>query len=288
MKLMSTSFDAIFALCYIINGLFIVRHKLMSKITLFLFFVITGLLTFSITQAQTVDLDADDTQNTAASTDRKRTSKQTSTSNQKSKKVVKVNRKQSTQNIPIENLASDELYQKQINQIEAQVNELKEEIFRSSTRLTLLKESVLASGLKGTELYIIHRNEMGPNFKLEKILYILDGDYRRSLVDEDGSISKQEEIEIYNGPLTAGNHNLQVELIYRGNGYGLFSYMKELQFVLNDVYIFPIAEGKRLEIKAIAYEKEGFDVELQDRPDLRFELKEIDLDQDQDDQDFKK
>ena len=288
MKFMSTSFDAIFALCYIINGLFIVRHKLMSKITLFLFFVITGLLTFSITQAQTVDLDADDTQNTAASTDRKRTSKQTSTSNQKSKKVVKVNRKQSTQNIPIENLASDELYQKQINQIEAQVNELKEEIFRSSTRLTLLKESVLASGLKGTELYIIHRNEMGPNFKLEKILYILDGDYRRSLVDEDGSISKQEEIEIYNGPLTAGNHNLQVELIYRGNGYGLFSYMKELQFVLNDVYIFPIAEGKRLEIKAIAYEKEGFDVELQDRPDLRFELKEIDLDQDQDDQDFKK
>jgi hypothetical protein len=64
-----------------------------------------------------------------------------------------------------------DLYMQQIQRIETQVNELKEEIFRSRTRLAILKESVLASGLSGTELRIVHRNEMGANFKLERALY---------------------------------------------------------------------------------------------------------------------
>jgi hypothetical protein len=172
------------------------------------------------------------------------------------------------------------LYKRQINQIEAQVNELKEEIFRSRTRLSILKESILASGLKGTELHIIHRNEMGANFKLERILYILDGNPIRKATDQDGSLDQQEEIEILNGPITSGNHSLQVELIYRGNGYGVFSYLQAYRFTLNDVHDFRTDEGKRLKIKVVAYEKGGITVDLFDRPALRFEETVIDLDQD--------
>jgi len=175
--------------------------------------------------------------------------------------------------------SSAEVYLHQIQRIESQVNELKEEIFRSRTRLAILKESVLASGLSGTELIIIHRNQMGANFKLERILYILDGSPIRQAVDRDGDLDQQEEIEILNGPINPGNHTIQVELIYRGNGFGVFSYLQSYRFTLNDVSTFRAEEGKRVTISAIGYERSGLTLELKDRPDIRFERSVIDLDE---------
>lgn len=177
------------------------------------------------------------------------------------------------------NTSSSEVYLQQIQRIESQVNELKEEIFRSRTRLAILKESVLASGLSGTELRIVHRNQMGANFKLERILYILDGSPIRQAVDRDGELDQQEEIEILNGPIARGNHTLQVELIYRGNGFGVFSYLQSYRFTLNDVSTFRAEEGKRVTISAIGYERSGVTLELKDRPDIRFERSVIDLDE---------
>lgn len=174
-----------------------------------------------------------------------------------------------------------DLYMQQIQRIETQVNELKEEIFRSRTRLAILKESVLASGLSGTELRIVHRNEMGANFKLERALYILDGDQLRQLVDRDGNLDQQEEIEILSGPIQPGPHNLQVELIYRGNGFGVFSYLQSYRFTLNDSDQFRADEGKRITITAIGYERSGITLELKDRPDIRFERSVVDLDEDE-------
>ena len=188
---------------------------------------------------------------------------------------LKVEKQTSTMNA--EPQRGDEVYQLQIQKIEAQVNELKEEIFRARTRLAILKETVLASGLAGTEVEIIHRNEMGSSFKLERILYILDGSPIRQAVDKNGKLDQQEEIEIINGPITPGNHTLQVELIYRGNGYGVFSYLQSYRFTLNDVHTFRSEEGKRVVIKAIGYERGGITVDLQERPDIRFEKTIVDL-----------
>ena len=175
--------------------------------------------------------------------------------------------------------AGADLYLQQIRRIETQVNELKEEIFRSRTRLAILKESVLASGLSGTELKIVHRNEMGANFKLERILYLLDGSAIRQTVDKDGELDRQEEIEILNGPISPGNHTLQVELIYRGNGFGVFSYLQSYRFTLNDVFSFRAEEGKLLTITVAGYERSGVTLELNERPDIRFERSLIDLDE---------
>lgn len=178
--------------------------------------------------------------------------------------------------------SSSEVYLKQIQRIESQVNELKEEIFRSRTRLAILKESVLASGLSGTELRILHRNQMGANFKLERILYILDNDPLRQAVDRNGELDRQEEIEIINGPIRPGNHTLQVELVYRGNGFGVFSYLQSYRFTLNDVLTFRAEEGKRVTISAIGYERSGIGLELKDRPDIRFDRVVDDLDEEAD------
>jgi hypothetical protein len=174
---------------------------------------------------------------------------------------------------------SSDLYLRQIQRIESQVNELKEEIFRSRTRLAILKESVLASGLSGTELKITHRNEMGANFKLTRILYVLDGSPIEQVTDINGELDRQEEIEILHGNVTPGNHTLEVEMIYRGNGFGVFSYLQSYRFTLNDVLTFRAEEGKRLTISAVGYERSGITLELKDRPNIRFDRKVDDLDQ---------
>ena len=171
----------------------------------------------------------------------------------------------------VDGLTGDQAYKLKITELETRVNELKERIFRSKTRLAILKESVLASSIAGAEAQILHRNEMGSSFRLEKVSYSLDGTPIRSLVDQDGDLDGKEEIEILNGPIVPGNHTLSVVMTYRGNGFGIFSYLKGYVFNLRSSHTFRADEGKLVEVKAIGYEKGGITTDLKDRPDIRFE-----------------
>ncbi|MEZ4467160.1 MAG: dihydrolipoamide acetyltransferase [bacterium] len=172
---------------------------------------------------------------------------------------------------PADALTGDQAYKLKITELETRVNELKERIFRSKTRLAILKESVLASSIAGAEAQILHRNEMGSSFRLEKVAYSLDGTPIRSLVDQDGDLDGKEEIEILNGPIVPGNHTLSVVMTYRGNGFGIFSYLKGYVFNLRSSHTFRADEGKLVQVKAIGYEKGGITTDLKDRPDIRFE-----------------
>jgi hypothetical protein len=172
-----------------------------------------------------------------------------------------------------------EVYQQQIAQIEAQVNELKEEIFRSKTRLAILKETVLASGFSGTELKLIHRNEMGSNFKLKRVHYILDGQNLTPQILKGDTLDAKVEQVIFDGALSAGNHVLKVEMIYQGNGYGVFSYLKAYRFTLNEAQEFRLEEGKKLTLTVIGYELGGVETDLQERPNIRFDLTWTSLEQ---------
>jgi uncharacterized small protein (DUF1192 family) len=168
-------------------------------------------------------------------------------------------------------VTGERAYQMKVTELESRVNALKEKIFRSKTRLAVLKESVLSSSIAGAEAQILHRNEMGSSFKLEKVSYSLDGTPIRSLVDQDGDLDEKEEIEILSGPIVPGNHTVSVVMTYRGNGYGIFSYLKGYVFNLRSSHTFRAEEGKLVQVKAIGYEKGGVTTDLKDRPDIRFE-----------------
>lgn len=162
-------------------------------------------------------------------------------------------------------------YEQRIYGLEHRINDLKEEIFRSKARLTLLKESVLSNAIAGAEARIVHRNEMGGAFRLEKVSYSLDGAPIRSLIDKDGELAGQEEIEILSGPIVPGNHTLSVNMVYRGSGYGVFSYLRGYVFNLKSSHTFRAQEGKLIQLKAVGYEKGGMTTDLKDRPSVRFE-----------------
>src|SRR4051812_13542812 len=116
-------------------------------------------------------------------------------------------------------------YTVRLHDLERRVNELKEQIFRSKARLNLLKETVLHGVIAGARAIITHRNEMGSMYTPIRYLYALDGNQIYPVGSEAAKLD-QKEFEIYNGSLTPGNHTLSVQLVYQGNGYGVFSYLK--------------------------------------------------------------
>ena len=158
-----------------------------------------------------------------------------------------------------------------LRNLEEKVNTLKEKVFRSKARLVLLRETVLNGVISGARAVIRHRNEMGSSFTLERATYTLDGEPLFNKIDDDGSLDGQTEIELFEGSIVPGTHNLSVQLVYRGNGYGIFTYLRDYTFKLRTSYPFTAEEGKVVSVRAVAYEKGGITTDLTDRPSMRFE-----------------
>ena len=156
--------------------------------------------------------------------------------------------------------------------LEERVNNLKEMIFQSKARLMQLRELMLHGTITGAKATLIHRNEMGSSFKLSRVQYSLDGAPIFTKSDTEGDLNDQEEIELFNGSIVPGNHNLSVNLVYRGSGYGVFSYLRGYTFRIKSSYAFTAEEGKITTIRVVGYEKGGITTDLQDRPAVRYDV----------------
>ena len=162
-------------------------------------------------------------------------------------------------------------YTVRLHDLERRVNELKEQIFRSKARLNLLKETVLHGVIAGSRAVITHRNEMGSMYTPIRYVYALDGQEIFSKTDESGKMADQKEIEVFNGSITPGNHTLSVQMVYQGNGYGVFSYLKGYKFTAKSSRTFTAPEGKQLQLKVVGFEKGNpVTTDPKDRPAVDF------------------
>lgn len=161
-------------------------------------------------------------------------------------------------------------YSVRLRDLEQRINELKEQIFRSKARLSLLAETVLKGVVAGAQATIVHENRMGASYKLVKAVYALDGAPIFNKADEAGGLSDREQFDVYNGSIVPGEHTLTVKLEYRGHGYGIFSYLKGYRFKVRSNYTFNAPEGKRTTVRVVGYEKGGPTAPLEERPNVRF------------------
>jgi hypothetical protein len=168
---------------------------------------------------------------------------------------------------------ADEAFITRVKTLEEQVADLKEKIVRSKSRLLLLQETVLGGDLsQGARAVLVHRNEMGSSFVLESVAYALDGAPIFTKVDADGDLNKREEFEIFNGRIVPGPHQIAVRLVYRGHGYGVFSYLEGYKFKVQSSYTFNADAGKVTSVKVVGFEKGGFTTDLKDRPAVRYDI----------------
>ncbi len=156
--------------------------------------------------------------------------------------------------------------------LERNVNDLKEQVFRTRARLDLLKETVLGGVIGASRCVIKHKNEMGATFRLIKVVYSLDGVQIMNKVDDTGRLADMPEFDVYNGAIQPGNHTLSVQLVYQGSGFGVFSYLKGYKFKATSSNTFLAADGKATVVTVVGYEKGGLTTNMEDKPAVEFKV----------------
>jgi len=166
-------------------------------------------------------------------------------------------------------------YTVRLRGLEKNVNELKEQIFRTKARLNLLKETVLGGVIGASRAIIHHKNEMGSSFRLVKAAYALDGVQIYAKADDTGALAEMGDFDVYNGAIQPGSHTLSVALTYQGNGFGVFSYLKGYKFNVKSSHTFVAGDSKTTNITVVGYEKGNLTTQLADKPAVDFRVNVI-------------
>lgn len=161
-------------------------------------------------------------------------------------------------------------YAVRLRDLEQRIDELKEQIRRSHTRLSLLTDTILSGGVAGSRADIQFQNDMSSAFRLTRALFVLDGAVQYNKSDDSGALAEQAQIPIFNGSIPPGDHTMQVLVQLQGNGYGVFSYLKGYKFEVRSSHSFTAVEGKTLALQVVAYEKGGVTTALEERPAVRY------------------
>ncbi len=164
-------------------------------------------------------------------------------------------------------------YAVRLRDLEQRVDELKDQIRRSHTRLALLSDTIIGGGTAGSRAEVEFQNEMSSAFELTRALFVIDGQVQYNRQDESGALADQKSIPIYTGTMPPGDHTIQVALTFQGNGYGVFSYLRGYKFEVKSSHAFTAVEGKMLGVTATAFEKGGVTTPLEQRPTIEWREK---------------
>jgi hypothetical protein len=168
-------------------------------------------------------------------------------------------------------------YSVRLRDLEQRVDELKDQIRRSHTRLALLSDTIVGGGAAGSRAEVEFTNEMSSAFELIRALFVIDGQVQYNRQDDSGALADQKSIPIYTGTMPPGDHTIQVALTFQGNGYGVFSYLRGYKFEVKSSHSFTAVEGKALTVTATAFEKGGVTTPLEQRPTIEWHEKVLPL-----------
>lgn len=164
-------------------------------------------------------------------------------------------------------------YTVRLRDLESRVDELKDQIRRSHTKLSLLSDTILSGGVAGARANIVFRNQMSGAFRLTRALFVLDGAVQYNRQDESGGLANQKEIPIFSGNVPPGDHTISVVLNFQGSSLAVFQYLKGYKFEQKSSHAFTAGEGKALQITAVAYEKGNATTPYEDRPAVSWQEK---------------
>lgn len=159
---------------------------------------------------------------------------------------------------------------RELRTVEEEVTSLKERVFRSKATLKLLEELVVDSSISGARLVLWHENKLGGGYSLEAAQYFIDGRPVYTRTDPAGSLNSTREIKLWDQALSPGPHTLQVDLVLRGNGYKVFSYLRDYQFNVSSSYAFDVEEGRISVLRVIA-DSRGALYSFEERPTVRYD-----------------
>lgn len=160
-----------------------------------------------------------------------------------------------------------------LSDLDRRTRELRDQVFRSKTRLTLLTENLLGSAQGGAKLVVVQKDQMGRLFQMVKVSYQLDGRevFVRSL--EPGRPADAKEQTVYDGSVRPGDHTVGVAVVYRGDGNKVFSYYDQYTFTAKAAHRFSVTDGQTTRLEVVCREKGNpLLTRVEDRPSFDFRV----------------
>jgi hypothetical protein len=161
-------------------------------------------------------------------------------------------------------------YSVRVRDLEVGIGELKEQIRRSHTRLSLLSDTVFAGGFGGAMAEIAVINKLGGGLNVVRAVAVLDGEVQFNKQDVKGVLTSDAPLVVFDGPLSPGGHTLQMMIEVRATGYGVFSYRDNYKKLVEASHEFEVPDGDKAEIQIIVWEKGGVTTTLLQRPAIKF------------------
>lgn len=161
----------------------------------------------------------------------------------------------------------------QLSDLDRRTREIRDQVFRSKARLSLLTETLLGSAQGGAKLVVVQKDEMGRLYQMVKVSYQLDGRevYVRSL--EPGRPAEPKQQNVYDGNVRPGDHTLAIAVTYRGDGNKVFSYYDQYQFTAKAAHRFTVTDGQITRLEVRCFEKGNpLLVRVEDRPAFDFRV----------------
>lgn len=160
----------------------------------------------------------------------------------------------------------------QLDQLNRRADEVQRRIAAIDDRVKLLRESVIIGSITPSKALIIHRNEMGRWFTLERVEYFLDGKALLERTATEGDLDKKTEFELLNGRLTPGEHLLEVKMVFVGTGNGLFDYFDGFRFNIGSKYKLNVAEGRLTRLDVVAFPRREMGLKPNERLAIKYDL----------------
>lgn len=176
--------------------------------------------------------------------------------------------------VPAQGISLDGDFQNQIRTLNHEISVLKERVIEAKSRLLSYSQKVAQGFASGTQLYIRVANNLGRDFRIERLEFYLDG---HQVFTREFEISeKVDELLAYKGSVLPGRHRIDVDAILRGDD-GILDFSFKARLRLESGEYFAANEGKVVELDLVLFDRGGLFKSIESRPGLKFEIVERDV-----------
>jgi hypothetical protein len=112
---------------------------------------------------------------------------------------------------------------------------------------------------------------LGEAFALALVEVSLDGKVVLACGGKGAQLDARSPVFLWEGNAGPGEHELRLRLVYRGKGYGIFSYLSGYTFEVKSSHTVDLKPAGLVAVHATAYERGDPTTPIEERPQVRFE-----------------
>lgn len=166
-------------------------------------------------------------------------------------------------------------HQAMLDDVRARSEQLQSRILTAREKVMTLRAEIIRDNLTPTRILLSHKNDMGPSFKLEAIEYELDGVVLVSRPDP--LLDATSQLEVLNGDVRPGDHELRVTLTFLGTGTGPYASVGGYRFKVPSTFKLVTPNGRLTEATVIASVRPDADLDPRQRFSVRLDATSIPL-----------